>query len=128
MEEACNASPEQSSRPLNMNCTSYKPFHLKQQSQRKLKLKKRNDDFRQKIVVSCGGEKGIRTLGRVLAYTRFPVVRLRPAQPSLHAFSVASVLYNILLKNAMTFYKNITENMHKGSYAFSSYIMHFFID
>ena len=25
-------------------------------------------------------------------------------------------------------YKNITENMHKGSYAFSSYIMHFFID
>ena len=32
-----------------------------------------------------GGEREIRTLGRVLAYTRFPVVRLRPAQPSLHA-------------------------------------------
>ena len=31
-----------------------------------------------------GGEREIRTLGRVLAYTRFPVVRLRPAQPSLH--------------------------------------------
>ena len=28
-----------------------------------------------------GGERGIRTLGRVLADTRFPVVRLRPAQP-----------------------------------------------
>ena len=31
-----------------------------------------------------GGERGIRTLGGVLAHTRFPVVRLRPAQPSLH--------------------------------------------
>ena len=31
-----------------------------------------------------GGERGIRTLGTVLAFTRFPVVRLRPAQPSLH--------------------------------------------
>ena len=28
-----------------------------------------------------GGKGGIRTLGRVLADTRFPVVRLRPAQP-----------------------------------------------
>ena len=32
----------------------------------------------------CGGERGIRTLGTVLAFTRFPIVRLRPAQPSLH--------------------------------------------
>ena len=32
-----------------------------------------------------GGERGIRTLVGVLAQTRFPVVRLRPAQPSLHA-------------------------------------------
>ena len=30
-----------------------------------------------------GGERGIRTLERVLAVTRFPIVRLRPAQPSL---------------------------------------------
>ena len=30
-----------------------------------------------------GGERGIRTPERVLAVTRFPVVRLRPAQPSL---------------------------------------------
>lgn len=29
-----------------------------------------------------GGKKGIRTLERVLAVTRFPIVRLRPAQPS----------------------------------------------
>ncbi len=35
--------------------------------------------------VYSGGEKGIRTLDGVLAHTRFPVVRLRPAQPSLHA-------------------------------------------
>ena len=38
-----------------------------------------------------GGERGIRTPERVLAVTRFPVVRLRPAQPSLHIFGFASV-------------------------------------
>ena len=35
-----------------------------------------------------GGEKGIRTLVGVSAQTRFPVVRLRPAQPSLLAVCV----------------------------------------
>ena len=35
-------------------------------------------------VFDCGGEIGIRTLVGVLAQTRFPVVRLRPAQPSFH--------------------------------------------
>ena len=34
-----------------------------------------------------GGEREIRTLGTGLPHTRFPVVRLRPAQPSLHADS-----------------------------------------
>ena len=37
------------------------------------------------ITVFFGGEKGIRTLVGGLLQTRFPVVRLRPAQPSLHA-------------------------------------------
>lgn len=32
-----------------------------------------------------GGEKGIRTLDTFIGYTRFPIVRLRPAQPSLQA-------------------------------------------
>ena len=32
-----------------------------------------------------GGEIGIRTLDAVSVHTRFPVVRLRPTQPSLHA-------------------------------------------
>ena len=36
------------------------------------------------VVLLFGGERGIRTLGTVLAFTRFPIVRLRPAQPSLH--------------------------------------------
>ena len=31
-----------------------------------------------------GGERGIRTLETLLTPTRFPIVRLRPAQPSLH--------------------------------------------
>gem|GEM_PF-6393057 len=34
--------------------------------------------------VPNGGKGGIRTLGGVLAHTRFPVVRLRPAQPPFH--------------------------------------------
>ena len=39
--------------------------------------------------VPNGGEKGIRTLGTLSTYTRFPVVRLRPAQPSLQTrFSI----------------------------------------
>ena len=36
------------------------------------------------VLFRCGGERGIRTLGTVLAFTRFPIVRLRPAHPSLH--------------------------------------------
>ena len=31
-----------------------------------------------------GGQRGIRTLDTLLTYTRVPVVRLRPAQPSVH--------------------------------------------
>ena len=34
----------------------------------------------------CGGKKGIRTLEGFMGPTRFPVVRLRPAQPSFHLF------------------------------------------
>ena len=33
--------------------------------------------------VRLGGEREIRTLGTFIGFTRFPVVRLRPAQPSL---------------------------------------------
>ena len=40
--------------------------------------------FVSKLVSDYGGERGIRTLERVLAVTRFPIVRLRPTQPSLH--------------------------------------------
>lgn len=45
-----------------------------------------------------GGEKGIRTLEVVLALTRFPVVRLRPAQPSLRMNWRLSIIHNPLLK------------------------------
>ena len=37
-----------------------------------------------------GGKKGIRTLEGFRGPTRFPVVRLRPAQPSFHIFSCAA--------------------------------------
>ena len=35
-------------------------------------------------VLLFGGKRGIRTLGAFIGHTRFPVVRLRPAQPSFH--------------------------------------------
>ena len=45
-----------------------------------IKIRERN----RKVVLSYfGGERGIRTPGAVLVHTRFPIVRLRPAQPSL---------------------------------------------
>ncbi len=56
-----------------------------------------------------GGERGIRTLGRVLADTRFPVVRLRPAQPSLqvaHSFTIISHI----IKKIKTLNQNIFVN------------------
>ena len=46
------------------------------------------------VFLFYGGERGIRTLGTVLAFTRFPVVRLRPAQPSLQTdFNIISYLF-----------------------------------
>ncbi len=36
------------------------------------------------IYIINGGERGIRTLGTVLAYTRFPIVLLQPARTPLH--------------------------------------------
>ena len=41
-----------------------------------------------RIQRNLGGKKGIRTLERVLAVTRFPIVRLRPAQPSFQIYGV----------------------------------------
>ena len=35
-------------------------------------------------LINSGGQRGIRTLDTLLTYTRVPVVRLRPAQPSVH--------------------------------------------
>ena len=35
-------------------------------------------------LIILSGQRGIRTLDTLLTYTRVPVVRLRPAQPSVH--------------------------------------------
>ena len=57
----------------------------RQISTEKNMYKKKRQFSCRKLSFLFGGEKGIRTLDGVLAHTRFPVVRLRPAQPSLHA-------------------------------------------
>jgi hypothetical protein len=51
-----------------------------------------------------GGERGIRTLERVLAVTRFPVVRLRPAQPSLRVLSKNIKIYCFAPDNDLLYY------------------------
>ena len=52
-----------------------------------------------------GGKGGIRTLGRVLADTRFPVVRLRPAQPPFR--TQALTLYHDKNKKSTPFLRLI---------------------
>ena len=56
-----------------------------------------------------GGEKGIRTPEVVLALTRFPIVRLRPAQPSLRA---TVTLYLKLYEKSRAIFKKV-ENIPK---------------
>ena len=60
-------------------------FVEEQEANPKCKKGKRKRQLPQEAAVSFGGERGIRTLERVLTVTRFPIVRLRPAQPSLQA-------------------------------------------
>ena len=58
-----------------------------------------------------GGEKEIRTLVGVLAQTRFPVVRLRPTQPSLRAdFGILSQNYPFV-KSFFLFCLKSSENI-----------------
>ena len=57
-----------------------------------------------------GGERGIRTLERVLTVTRFPIVRLRPTQPSLQVFfcvllSATLIIISLFLKMSISFFK-----------------------
>ena len=79
-----------------------------------------------RVLFRFGGERGIRTLGTVLAFTRFPIVRLRPAQPSLHLldfyiisqkykksspflkfFLVFFIFFKKILKNIKKFFKKL---------------------
>ena len=53
----------------------FKLFYLNYEDKQKLP---KTSDFRE----FYGGQRGIRTLDTLLTYTRVPVVRLRPAQPS----------------------------------------------
>ena len=53
---------------------------------------KRKDPERVRPRIIYGGKTGIRTMGALLTHTRFPVVRLRPAQPSF-------LMQNCMLKS-----------------------------
>ena len=46
-------------------------------------------DFNEIQPFYSGGQRGIRTLDTLLTYTRVPVVRLRPAQPSVHRIKLS---------------------------------------
>ena len=71
---------------------------------RRISLKKAHICLVDKCVLFSGGERGIRTLGTVLAFTRFPVVRLRPAQPSLQ---IDFLIISHLFLKIKSFLKNI---------------------
>ena len=58
------------------------------------------------VLFCFGGKIGIRTLVGVLAQTRFPVVRLRPAQPSLHSSGRAPLTHRRLCHYSILFYGN----------------------
>ncbi len=62
-----------------------------------------------------GGKRGIRTLERVLTVTRFPIVRLRPAQPSFHIY-LTIILYHISRNLSSTFLKKYVKPGCPGSY------------
>ena len=53
-----------------------------------------------------GGKTGIRTLEAVLALTRFPVVRLRPTQPSFH--SLAALAFIQVRKHYITRHRQMS--------------------
>ena len=48
------------------------------------RAKRKGRQFLSKLPTFCGGEGGIRTLDTLVGYTRFPIVRARPATRLLH--------------------------------------------
>ncbi len=62
-----------------------------------ISLQKKKDTHFCGYLFPFGGERGIRTLERVLAVTRFPIVRLRPTQPSLQQYLTTFRYYSIIL-------------------------------
>ena len=56
----------------------------------------KKEDILLKYVFFFGGETGIRTLETLTTPTRFPVVRLRPTQPSLHSADLLSFVFQAL--------------------------------
>ena len=66
-----------------------------------LEKQKQNACLMTNVLFLRGGERGIRTLGTGLPHTRFPVVRLRPAQPSLRATRIS--YHNLSLLSSIFF-------------------------
>ena len=71
---------------------------------KKSKIKSEKEEIKKRTLYSVrffGGKRGIRTLGAFMGHTRFPVVRLRPAQPSFHRWDLlcTSVLTVLIYYN-----------------------------
>ena len=87
------AACEQAPRRLSAQMRTHFLLRKKVSSHQYSRAQKRRG-LRCSPLLFCGGESEIRTHGTVLAFTRFPVVRLRPAQPSLRT---AQHDYDIIL-------------------------------
>ena len=100
-----------------------KLFHL---PAGQISLKKAHICLVDKCVLFSGGEREIRTLGTGLPHTRFPVVRLRPAQPSLRAdshiiscfCSFVKCFSSNIFSFPQIFFLFLQKNFYKRSFAF----------
>lgn len=61
---------------------------------------KRQKEDRLSAVLFCGGDGEIRTLDTLLGYTRFPIVRARPATRHLHIVARLSSAYAVFCLTA----------------------------
>lgn len=68
--------------------------------------KHRSNNAFKRCFSNYGGERGIRTLETLLTFTRVPVVRLRPAQPSLRGYLI---LYQNFLQIASIIFAELKD-------------------
>ena len=71
-------------------------------------LPKCQKEDRLSAVLFFGGDGEIRTLDTLLGYTRFPIVRARPATRHLHIVARLSSAYAVFLLDSESYYNRFS--------------------